>query len=191
MANWAIRCGNCGLGVAADVVAGWPPGIDQTNKEGVTGRTLWLLCPECQEGSVKLKDGSVFPSAPAGASVAGLPGDVAQAWREVRTTHAVAAYTASEIMCRKILMHIAVDKASAKEGKTFVEYVDALDKAGFIAPGLKPVVDIVRTRGNGANHELPASNEQDSIRTLKITEHLLHTMYELPSLAPPDPEPAE
>lgn len=135
---------------------------------------------------MKLKTGAVYPTAPAGSPVENLPEDVEAAWREVRTTHAVAAYTASEMMCRKILMHIAVDKAGTKEGKGFVEYVDALDKAGFVAPGLKAVVDIVRTRGNGANHELPASAETDSLRTLKITEHLLQTMYELPGLAPDD-----
>ena len=114
--------------------------------------------------------------------MANLPEDVAQAWREARTSHAVAAYTASEIMCRKILMHVAVDVVRAAAGKSFVQYVDDLENGGYITTGLKPVVDKVRVRGNVANHELPASAEADSLLTLKITEHLLRSVYELPGL---------
>jgi hypothetical protein len=91
------------------------------------------------------------------------------------------------MMFRKILMHIAVEQASAAVGKNFTEYVDALDQAGYIAPGMKPVVDQIRKRGNAANHDLPASTEQESLATMAITEHLLAAMYELPSLAAPPP----
>ena len=48
--------------------------------------------------------------------------------------------------------------------------------------GLKPVVDQIRNRGNKANHELPASSEQESIATMTITQHLLSGVYELPVL---------
>lgn len=144
--------------------------------------TRWLLCPVCNQGSVRVTTGAVYPVAPAGGNVAALPDDVAQAWREARTAHAVAAYTASEMMCRKILMHVAVDVAGRPPGESFVQYVDALEAGGYVAVGLKPVVDKVRQRGNGAAHELPASSEQDSLTTLRITEYLLRGTYELPGL---------
>lgn len=131
---------------------------------------------------MKTRDGAVYPTSPAGRLVAHLPPDVNQAWREVRTAHAVGAYTASEMMCRKILMHLAVDVVKSEAGKNFVQYVNDLDSAHYIAPGLKPVVDRIRERGNIANHELPASTEPDSLTTMAITEHLLVTIYELPSL---------
>ncbi len=124
----------------------------------------------------------MYPVAPAGSTIAKLPDDVAQAWREARTAHAVAAYTASEVMCRKILMHVAVGVAGSAAGKKFVQYVDDLESGGYITAGLKPVVDRVRLRGNGAAHELPASTEDDSLVTLRITEHLLRGVYELPGL---------
>jgi len=89
------------------------------------------------------------------------------------------------MMLRKILMHIAVDVGASSPGKRFVEYVNALDSAGYITTNLKPVVEIVRDRGNAANHELPASTEEDSLRTIAITEHLLEAIYELPGLATP------
>lgn len=172
MATKAIICGSCGKGVAADIIAG----------EDSWRSVAWLRCPLCEEGSVKLSRGAVYPVAPAGGTVLHLPDDVEAAWREARTTHAVAAYTASEMMCRKILMHVAVDVAGSSPGRKFFEYVNDLETAGYITTGLKPVVDKVRDRGNIANHELPASNEQDSLRTIEITEHLLRSVYELPSL---------
>ncbi len=129
-----------------------------------------------------LSNGAVYPTAPAGATVTNLPDDVQRAWQEVRTAHAVAAYTASEVMCRKILMHVAVDQDLAKSGESFVCYVNALDKSGYITTGLKPVIDRIRNRGNRANHDLSASTEEDSSTTLLITEHLLKAMYELPAL---------
>ncbi len=114
--------------------------------------------------------------------MANLPDDVAQAWREARAAHAVAAYTACEMMCRKILMHVAVDVAGSSPGKSFVQYVDDLVTGGYVMTGLKPVVDRLRQRGNGANHELPASTEDESLTTLVVTEHLLRGVYELPGL---------
>ena len=131
---------------------------------------------------MKTNAGAVYPPAAAGAYINGLREDVQKAWREVRTAHSVAAYTAAEIMCRKILMYVAVDAADSPPGKTFVQYVDDLANARYISKGMKPVVDRVRDRGNIANHELPASTEEDSLTTMAITEHLLRGIYELPTL---------
>jgi hypothetical protein len=170
----SIICGSCSLGVAAEVV--WQSKVH-------TRRTA-MVCPSCAEPSVRLASGAVYPTAPAGGTVKNLPADVEQAWREARTAHAVAAYTASEIMCRKILMHLAVDVAQSKAGKTFVDYIDDLERAGYIATGLTPTVDTIRGRGNAANHELPASTEAESLTTLGITEHLLTSIY---AFAAPQP----
>lgn len=85
-------------------------------------------------------------------------------------------------MCRKILMHLAVDVAKSKAGGTFKSYVEDLDKAGYVGPALKPSVEKVKDRGNAANHDLPASTEADSLVTLKITEYLLRGIYEIPGL---------
>lgn len=85
-------------------------------------------------------------------------------------------------MCRKILMHVAVDVAGSQPGATFKEYIKHLDAAGYIATGLKTAVEKVKDRGNVANHDLPASTEADSLVTIRITEHLLRGVYELPGL---------
>jgi hypothetical protein len=140
------------------------------------------LCPHCGDGSVRVSRGLVYPPAPAGGRVKNLPPDVEEAWREACTSHAVASYTCCEIMCRKILMHVAVDTAKSQAGKKFFEYVNDLEAGHYFTPALKPVVDQVRARGNIAAHELPASSEADSLTTLRITEHLLRGIYELPNL---------
>lgn len=85
-------------------------------------------------------------------------------------------------MCRKILMHLAVDVAGSDAGGTFKSYIEDLDKAGFVSPGFRPSIEKVKDRGNAANHELPASTEADSLVTLKITEYLLRGIYEIPGL---------
>lgn len=118
MSVWPIKCGNCGDGVAAEIVSSHPNNVIGNTAPGVVAQnapttTFWLRCPSCEEGSVKLRNGAVYPTAPAGGSVKHLPVAVDRAWREARTSHAVAAYTASEMMCRKILMYLAVDKANA------------------------------------------------------------------------------
>ena len=169
-----MRCGHCGEGVAGRVLTS--AGI----RDSAGLRTvLWLQCPLCQDGSVLASSGVLYPSAPAGGAVPNLPADVDSAWREARTAHAVAAYTAAEIMCRKILMHIAVDVGASAPGKNFVQYVADLDAGGYIPRGLQPIIDQVRQRGNVANHELPASQEDESVMTIRITEHLLRGVYGL------------
>ena len=85
-------------------------------------------------------------------------------------------------MCRKILMHLAVDKAGSAPGRGFVDYINDLQAQNYIMAGLQPVVDQVRNRGNKANHELPASTQQEALVTLTITQHLLIGVYELPAL---------
>jgi hypothetical protein len=183
--TWYITCAGCGLGVSAEVLAGWPTNVQAARAPAAAvGSTLWLKCPHCSAGSIKTKDNVVYPVAPVGRAVANLPPDVAQAWQEARVTHNAGAYTAAEIMCRKILMHLAVDQADAQPGASFASYVDALEAKGFITTGLKGVIDQVRKRGNVANHELAASSKEDSLTTITITGHLLEAMYELPGMAP-------
>jgi hypothetical protein len=189
-ASYPMTCGHCGKDVGAEIVHA--DGITSSALAAATvdlpvGVALWLRCPVCGEGSVRTKIGPrkpsvIYPGARPGRDIPNLPRDLDAAWGEARSAYSVGAYTAAEMMCRKILMHLAVDVAKGKPGKSFVQYIDDLESSGYIMAGLKPVVDQVRDRGNKANHELPASTEQDSRTTLTITQHLLIGIYELPAL---------
>lgn len=57
----------------------------------------------------------------------------------------VSAYTAVSLLCRKLLMHVAVDKG-AEENLQFVKYVDYLQEKNWVSPAYKDWVDLIRTK---------------------------------------------
>lgn len=65
---------------------------------------------------------SVFAGTPFGPTIDGLPEEVLESYSEARRCMEVNAYTAAELICRKILMHVAADKG-ADEGKSFAAYL--------------------------------------------------------------------
>jgi hypothetical protein len=94
----------------------------------------------------------------------------------------VGAFTAAELICRKLLMHIAVDKG-AKAGETFIAYLNFLEKAGYVTPPMKGWVDLIRQHGNLATHELPAPDQQQAESTVMFTAELLRLVYEMEHVA--------
>jgi len=170
-------CGHCNTKVTGAVVAkySWekPPGITITNK--------WLLCPNCSLGSVIINK-SVFPGSPFGPKLQGLPDDVEAAYEEARRCMEVNAYTAAELLCRKILMHVAVEKG-AKEGESFASYLSYLENNGYVTPPMKTWVDLIRQHGNKATHKLEAPEKERAQSTVMFTAELLRLTYEMEYLA--------
>jgi len=70
----------------------------------------------------------------------------------------------------------------AQRARTSFSTSNDLDNKGYVATGLKEKIDGIRQRGNVANHDLPASSEDDAHRTLNVTRHLLISVYELPQM---------
>ncbi|MEV0586326.1 DUF4145 domain-containing protein [Nonomuraea sp. NPDC050310] len=124
----------------------------------------------------------IVPGSSPGSSLQGLPRSVDDAWGEARSSLGAGCYTASEIMCRKILMYVAVDKGEPA-GKTFAHYLSALETQGYITPPMKTWVDKIRLHGNEANHELPTPDKKRAEMTLGFTEQLLRIVYEMEHLA--------
>lgn len=93
------------------------------------------------------------------------------------------AYTGAVLICRKMLMNIAVSEG-AKEGETFVSYVEYLANKGFVPPNGKIWVDYIRTRGNEANHDIALMEEKDSVALVTFVEMLLRFIYEFPNMVP-------
>jgi len=62
--------------------------------------------------------GKQFPGPPFGNAVNSLPPDVAALYGEARSCMTVNSFTSAVLTCRKLLMHIAVEK-KAPEGKSF------------------------------------------------------------------------
>ncbi|WP_405807154.1 DUF4145 domain-containing protein [Streptomyces sp. NBC_00210] len=166
----SMNCGHCSRDVVAAVIAMHPGQM-----------TSWTTCPSCNGGTVF--SGEIqYPGPKVGGDVDGLPGDVSQAYQEARACASVAAYTAAEVMCRKILMHVAVDKG-AEAGKSFAFYLTYLGDQGYVTPPMKPWVEVIRKNGNIAVHEIPATDKERALGTLIFTEQLLRMVYLMEHLA--------
>lgn len=129
-----------------------------------------------------------------GPDVQGLPDDVEAAYREARTNLGVASFTSCELICRKLLMHIAVERTGSKEGGTFAGYIDDLVHAGYVTPPMQPWVDKIKANANRATHDIAPVEKSRAESTLTFTTQLLRTVYEMTFLTEqmvdetPDPE---
>jgi hypothetical protein len=136
----ALGCAYCGNGVSGLVVA-----YARLNDNS---RVYWLQCTLCGEGSVK-HNGVVRPGSLFGPSLTGLPAEIAAAYEEIRHCMSVGAFVAAELVCRKVLMHVAVEKGD-QPNRSFAQYIDFLAEHGYVTPPMERWVQLIRTRGNEA-----------------------------------------
>lgn len=111
-ANYDVRsyeCGFCGNRVGPN--QGW----QALNTPSVR----ILICSHCNQPTFLDEDGKQWPGATYGAPVGGLPEDVATIYDEARRCMSISAYNTAVIACRKLLMHIAVEKG-AEGNKSFL-----------------------------------------------------------------------
>ena len=158
-------CGHCGT-----TVTGWI--VSQT---GDKYQRRWLLCPHCGRGSVQ-NDDTILPPPQTFGNIDGLPDGIDGLYDEARASFGAQAYTGCEMLCRKILMNVAVNKG-AEKNKRFVEYVDYLDSHGYITPSLKDMATIVKDNGNDAAHEVDPPDRERAEYTLEFTRSMLYIVY--------------
>jgi len=118
-----------------------------------------------------------YPSPALGASVQHVPEPLNALYDEARRCTAQNCFTAAVLVCRKILMHIAVEE-SAEEGLNFLQYVNYLSDNGYLPPNGKHWVDHIRKKGNEANHEIVLMSATDARLLLTFVEMLLRFVYE-------------
>lgn len=145
------------------------------------------ICPTCQAPTFfpPFSDEQI-PGPRFGGGVANVPEDVNTLFEEARrcTTHRC--FTAAVLLCRKILMHVAVAQR-AQENQSFVAYVGYLADEGYVPPNGRGWVDHIRRKGNEANHEVRVMTTADAEELVRFTEMLLRFVYEFPSLVPEPP----
>ena len=168
------KCGHCGKEVAGVVVA--------KNDDMLAE---WLACPSCKRGSVSNND-TVVPTPLLGENIKGLPDTIRNAYVEARKSISSESYTACVLVCRKILMNVAVGKGAPK-GDTFTRYIDYLVQTGYITVTMKEWVDKIRDNGNDATHEIPPPDSKKAGTTLEFTVLLLKNVYETAYRMKPDP----
>lgn len=166
-------CGWCGNIVAS--AQGWC-----TNREP---QSFVYVCPNCDRPT-HFDERSQTPGVVPGNEVSHLPKDIESLYREARRCVSVGSHTAAMLTCRKLLMNIAVAQG-AKEGESFVAYVEHLANAGFVPPNGRGWVDHIRSKGNEANHEIKLMGQSDAEELISFAEMLLKFIYEFPSKIPP------
>ena len=177
----AVRydCGYCGTNTTP--AYGW----QSDNPSGVTASVP--ICTNCNRPTFIVRHGGeILEATPAplmGESVRGLPDDVGTLYDEARKCTGVGAYTSAVLACRKILMHVAVEKG-AKKKLTFEAYVDYLDDNNYIPPDGKGWVDHIRTKSNEANHKIVLMDLEEASVLVAFTEMLLRFIYEFPERLP-------
>ena len=162
-------CGHCGRDNSGRVVSVYH---FDTRKDDP--RIRFMICTSCKKGSVWIHPDIIIP----GENLEGLPEEVNEAYEEARRCFSVNSYTGCELLCRKILMHIAVDKG-AKEGESFKHYLDFLEGKGYITPPIKTWADLIRENANKSTHKLESSDKKRAENTFMFTMQLLRIIYEM------------
>lgn len=181
----AFICGFCNTKVASE--RGF-----LVNEHG-TGRPFPMkggiyICPNCKRPVFHAPNGQQYPSPPFGSPVPHVPTGLNDLYEEARRCTGENCFTAAVLLCRKMLMNIAVQEG-AKEGLKFIEYVNHLSDKGYIPPNGKHWVDHIRTKGNDATHEIALMNQEDARDLLSFVEMILRFIYEFPQRVP-QPQPA-
>lgn len=149
-------------------------------------QAFMYVCSYCGSPTYFDTEGRQHPGTPFGNTVESLPPDVAALYAEARSCVTVSSFTSSVLACRKLLMHIAVEKG-APVGQTFMQYVEFLAQKGYVPPDGQPWVDYIRTKGNEANHEIKIMSSADASDLITFSEMLLKFVCEFPAKVRPTP----
>lgn len=138
------------------------------------------ICNYCNKPTYFDSDDKQMPAPRFGESVENLPENIKLLYNEARDCMSVIAYTAAVLVCRKLLMHIAVEKG-AKEGASFKEYVGYLSDNHFVPPDSKAWVGHIRDKGNEANHEIVLMKREEAEQLIEFISMLMKIIYDLPN----------
>ena len=136
------KCGHCGERMSS--VLGYVATEAQCNI---------YICMNCTEPTYYNNEGKQFPGEIFGNYVKSIPENIEKLYNEARRCMSIQGYTTAVMACRKLLMNIAVQKGE-KEGLKFVQYVDYFEENNFTPPNSRGWVDLIRKKGNEANHEI-------------------------------------
>jgi DNA-directed RNA polymerase subunit RPC12/RpoP len=173
----SYTCGHCGNSLASNVAY---QGSAQSDGGGTANRYVYI-CHHCFKPTYFSSDNEQVPGPRPGEDVEGIDDSgVESLYKEARDTYSKNAFTATILCCRKLLMHVAVSKG-AKEGDTFIAYVEYLSANNFVPPGAKEWVDQIRKKGNEANHEIVIMTKEAADDLLSFVTILLKLVYEFPN----------
>jgi hypothetical protein len=140
------------------------------------------ICPQCNQPTYFKRHQQTVPLPAFGDRVPHINNELIESvYEEARRCTAIGAHTAAVMLCRKILMHVAVEKG-ADENLKFVQYVNYLAAKGYVPPDGKGWVDAIRDKGDDANHEIQIMSPDDARLIVRFTEMLVRFVYEMAHL---------
>lgn len=150
-------------------------------------RYVIYICSYCNQPTYfyfnsDIEEEFQIPSPVYGEDVKNLPNKVKSLYNEARQCMAVSAYTSAVMLCRILLMHIAVEKGASEENMSFKAYIDWLEKSGYIPPHGKDLLEYIRKKGNYANHEIRLMRRDDAVKLIAFIGLFMKFVYELPSI---------
>jgi hypothetical protein len=170
-----FTCGYCGAYVGSHT------GFFGTRPQSVY-HDLIYICPACTGPNFFDAFSGQLPAVRLGREIKNISdAKIAALYNEARDVTSVGAFTATVMICRKLLMNIAVQKG-AEPGLRFVQYVDYLVQKGYVPPNGKSWVDQIRDKGNDANHEIDLMTTSEAQTIIHFIEMLLIFIYELPGM---------
>src|SRR6266699_3400765 len=138
-----------------------------------------LVCQNCNQPTYFEGSGQV-PASGLGKSVEHVPEPVDSLYREARRCTTVGAYTGAALLCRTLLMYVAVQKG-AGPGRDFPDYMNYLASKAYIPHDSKKWVERLIKMGGEAAHAVTPKGEQQAEDILTFAEMLLKNVYEMPA----------
>src|SRR6185312_14445014 len=166
--NRQFVCAFCSFTVSS--VLGYGIGANPDASGKMIGASY--LCPNCKGPNTFGPDGNRYPGPAFGKEVKSVPDGLNDLYEEARRCTTRNCFTAAVLLCRKMLMNIAVHEQAAP-GLAFIEYVNYLADKGYVPPNGKHWVDHIRKRGNEATHEIALMSEGDAKDLVGFVEMLL------------------
>jgi len=124
-----------------------------------------------------------IPATAFGDKIKYVPEEIGKLYDEARNCVGANAFTSAVLACRKILMHIAVEKG-AEEGKGFAFYVDYLARENYIPRDGEHWVKYIKDKGNEANHVIAIMEKKDAEDLIVFLGGLLRNIWEYPGMLP-------
>lgn len=176
-----VECVNCEAFVDGELVDDY---IHVDAESGTPGKYSFLKCPRCARPFIMLQvdDGPgwddpsrLYPPIEMGISPA-IPNSLRSAYDEARACFRAKAYTATAIMCRKILEGIADENKIAT--RNLASALKEMKEKGIIENRLYEWADALRISGNEAAHGVNSKlSPQDAKDILEFTHALLEYVF--------------
>jgi hypothetical protein len=172
------ECGACGKSTNGRVLCEM---VRQSDRAIIS----WCLCScEREEPTLLVKNGanlvSQTPIAREFHASPNWPNDLRELYEEAAKSYSASAFTASAMLCRKMLMECACHEGD-QEGKNFTQYVDFIVQHVLTMPKARATIEAIRSIGNEANHKVQFVAEPDARKAMEIATYLLQAVYSIPT----------